>query len=61
MSDEPKAAATAAPMRPVFLDGDALPLPLPRTVTKTHLSEHYDLKSWLAPDAEDATTGAKKP
>jgi hypothetical protein len=56
MNDESKQATTATPLRPIFLDRDALPLRLPRTVTKTHLSEHIDLKTWLTPDEEPPTS-----
>jgi hypothetical protein len=49
MNEESKPAFAAAPLRPIFIGHDALPLRLPRTVTKTHLSEHIDLKSWLTP------------
>jgi hypothetical protein len=60
MNDTPKATTTAAPLEPTFLDRDALPLRLPRTATKFHLSEQMDLKSWLTPDTESAATREKK-
>lgn len=62
MSNEPKPDSHAAPLEPAFLDHASLPLQLPRTVTKFHLSEHYDMSSWVTSDAvPDAIAETNKP